>query len=349
MTPIPIGKHFDDLRRSNIRDYCSHPEAAPALCAKEIIRAHTIPRSGGLAKIAEKGHVYSVKAAATAIYENEGRLIPSLVGVRSASTFGGFCGKHDSEMFRPIEHGTPALDLQTCFLMSFRAISYELFQKKQALQGMDVQRKTDYGKPFAEQAFIQTSIHNYAKGVERGLSDLQAWKDRYDSVFKSQTFGEFSFFAVQFDKLLPVAACGAFHPEISFRGERLQILSRGTVAFDHVTVTLLPFSGGTAIVFGWLDSESGPAVAFARSFAEIPDDQKANAAVHLAFEHLENTYLNPNWWKNVPEDIRASAIRRFSGGTGLRGYWRDDLDLSDRGAQFVAASVRDSVAKGFAL
>jgi hypothetical protein len=339
--PEPLGQHINNLRNATIEHYCSHPKAAPHECAKEIIRAHTIPRSGGLGKIAERGHVYSVKAAGSSIYENNGVLLPKLVGVRSASTFGGFCGKHDAAMFRPIEQGEPPLNHETCFLMSFRAIAYELFQKKQAMEGAEVQRKLDYGKPFSEQAAIQTHIHYYLKGTERGLSDLQHWKDRYDESYLHHDYSHFSCFAVRFRGVLPIAACGAFHPEISFYGTQLQVLSRGNSAFDHVTVTLLPIGNKTALVFGWLDSDFGPTTQFVKSFADIPDDQKANAAVHLVFEHIENTYLRPSWWEQIHESVRTQALNRFAGGTGLHGYLREREDLTRLQVEFTTDNIFD--------
>jgi hypothetical protein len=335
----PIGKHLDDLRNAMARHYCSHPQASAGECAKEIIRAHTIPRSGGLTKIAEDGHVHSVKAAGAQVYANKGLLIPKRVGVRSASTFAGFCGKHDAAMFMPIERGHPQLNDETCFLMSFRAIAYELFQKRQALEGIEIQRKLDYGRSFEEQAAIQMHIHYYLKGTERGLQDLGAWKDKYDAAYLNQAYSSFSFFAVQFSDILPVAACGAFHPEISFDGEQLQILSRGNAAFDHVTVTLLPMGQATAVVFGWLGSDAGPTVQFVKSFANLPDDQKANAAVHLVFEHLENTYLRPSWWDGLTGTDRDEALKRFSAGTALRGYFREDSELTRLDAKFVQSDV----------
>ena len=114
--------------------YCLHPEASPDTCGTRIIRAHTIQRKGGLAQITENGHVISVKAGFEDIFKNEGQVIPRQISARDASTFTGFCDRHDNEMFKPVEAGRPILNEETIFLLSFRALAYELYTKESALR-----------------------------------------------------------------------------------------------------------------------------------------------------------------------------------------------------------------------
>jgi hypothetical protein len=69
------------------------------------------------------------------------------------------------------------------------------------------------------------------------------------------------FLAIKFDRVLPVVACGAFHPEFDFQGNRLERLGR-RVDFDHITLTVTAFG-----------SSDGPAGALADSYLEIEDDR----------------------------------------------------------------------------
>ena len=110
------------------KGYCSYPEASPETCGR-IVRAHTVQRRGGLHAIAENGHVLSAKTGFQSLFRS-GVFSPSEVGVRSASTFMGFCDTHDNSMFKSVETVPVELTPECCFLLGFRAISYELFQKK---------------------------------------------------------------------------------------------------------------------------------------------------------------------------------------------------------------------------
>ena len=65
----------------------------------------------------------------------------------------------------------------------------------------------------------------------------------------------------------------------------------------------------------------------------------ANAAFHLACEHLENTYFRPSWWHAQTEAAREHLIRRFRSGIGTEGTERKSDCLSRLEYCFAAAMV----------
>ena len=237
--PGHTGAHAHDMRTEFANGaYCSHPEASHKTCGERIVRAHTIQRKGGLAAITENGHVISVKAGFEDIFKNEGEIVPRAISARDASTFTGFCDRHDNEMFKPVETGEPVLNEEAAFLLSFRALAYELFMKQSALRCIPIQRENDKGKPFDAQCFIQQHIHAYEHGLKRGLDDVTRWKSEYDVAFVDKRFDSFRFYSVAFSEVLPVVACGAFHPEFDFNSHPLQQLGRGEAPFGHLTYNL---------------------------------------------------------------------------------------------------------------
>lgn len=337
---VNVGRLLAALREQFSEGYCSHPEASPQSCSQGIVRAHTIQRRGGLAEIAENGHVMSVKSGLDDIFENEGRIEPKLAGVRSASTFNGFCGTHDTALFRPVEVGGATLSAESVFLLTFRAIAYELFTKRAALRGVSTQREMDFGAPFFIQAAMQTHLHWSVEGMKRGLADLERWKTLYDMAYLQNDLSAFSIYAVEFDGVLPVVACGAFHPEVDLDGNQLQILSRGTAEFDHIAFNLTVLNGVSVAAFGWLGPNDGPTAAFVHSFRRLPDTEKSTAVIQLAFEHLENTYLRPSWWDSLPDEWRRFALSKFRSGIGLPGAERGQDALAIRPHPFSTMGVR---------
>ncbi|WP_416739225.1 hypothetical protein ACM1ZW_20765 [Pseudomonas sp. NFX71] len=335
---IKIGRLLSDMREQFSQGYCSHPDAGPESCSQKIIRAHTIQRRGGLAEITEEGHVMSVKAGVEDIFENEGRTAPKLDGVRGASTFNGFCGFHDTALFRPVEVGGTTLSLESVFLLTFRAIAYELFTKRAALRGVPIQREMDSGAPFPIQAAIQNELHLNAEGMKRGLADLETLKDRYDTAYRQNDLSEFSVYAIEFEEVLPVVACGAFHTEIDFEGNQLQRLGRGKAEFEQIAFNLTTLNGVSVAAFGWLGGIGGPSAAFVESFKRLPDSAKSTAVIQLAFEQLENTYMKPSWWLGLPDEWRNFAISKTRSGTGLAD--REKGALANRPFPFSTAGVR---------
>ena len=228
---------MSSLYREFQQGYCSHPEASSENCSR-IVRAHTVQRRGGLAAIAENGHVISVKSAMQDLVKNGGAFVPRTVGVRNASTFMGFCAEHDNSMFEPVEKQSFALTPQSCFLLGFRALSYELFAKRAEIRSMQGMRELDNGQPFAVQRRWQREMNLREYGAKRAQADLERWKHRYDVIFLNGRFEEYRYLGVTFSSILPVVGCGAFHPEFDFEGKPLQKITCGSEIHEHVGIQL---------------------------------------------------------------------------------------------------------------
>lgn len=339
---VKIGRLLSEMREQFSEGYCYHPDAGVEACSQKIIRAHTIQRKGGLAGVTEGGHVMSVKAGVEAIFDNKGGIAPKLDGVRGASTFNGFCNLHDTAMFRPVEAYGSTLSTENIFLLAFRAVAHELYNKRAALQAVPIQRQMDFGTPFPIQAAIQKHLHYKALGMKRGLAELESLKNRYDIAYRGSDFSEFSVYAVEFEEVLPVVASGAFYPEVDFLGNQLQKLGRGSAEFQHIAFNLTTLNGTTVAAFGWLGSKDGPPAAFVESFKKLSDSEKSTAVIQLAFEQLENTFMRPSWWLGLPEEWRQFAISKINAGTGLAGVRSGEV-LAKRPYLFSEVGVRSDL------
>ncbi len=92
---------IDLYRELTATKYCSHPVRSG--CEGQIVKAHTVPKSGSLRRIAEGGHVYQFRADLPLLKRTHGKPTEKLIGINEASTFTGFCSRHDSKLFEPIE------------------------------------------------------------------------------------------------------------------------------------------------------------------------------------------------------------------------------------------------------
>lgn len=327
---------------SELRDgYCSHPDPSADPCSPTITRAHTVQKKGGLASIAEAGHVLTVKPSMKEMIDTDGKPQPRKVGVNNASVFPGSCSRHDTTVFKPIEGKSLSLTKDTAFLFSYRAIAYERFAKEAQLRGTDIQREIDCGQPFWKQAMIQMHLATVIAGVKAGMRDVDIWKRQFDERLLSGARDDFHFVAVRFDQVLPVVACGAFHPEFDLQGKALQRLGREGGAFDHITVTVTTFEAQTIVVFGWIGSDDGPAKALAESFAAVDDARKADALVRLLFIHTDNLFLRPSWWDALLEDQRQVLNEMTRSGTTMR--MRTGGEIANDTILFLSARVAEVV------
>lgn len=334
--PVELGERLSKLNREFQKGYCSHPHAGPETCGHRIVRAHTVQLRGGLAAIAENGHVISAKTGAQDLTKNSGVFLPREVGVRSASTFMGFCDTHDNAMFRSVETGSVRLNQESCFLLGFRAISYELFSKRAALRSVNITRELDRGKPFEDQCRVQQSLHAYEEGTKRGVADCERWKKQYNTIFTSERFEEYRFVGVVYSSVLPVVGCGAFFPEYDFAGNPLQRVSYGDAPHEHVGLNLTVLNNKSVLVISWTEGYGGPAELFGRSFGSVPDKEKANVAIQLVAEHIENIYLKPSWWRSLPDTVRNALVMRMRSGVPVVGPDRQPECLRADGHSYTA-------------
>ncbi len=322
------------------KGYCSHPAASASTCTK-ISKAHTVQRRGGLAAIADEGHVLTVKPTMKGMIESEGAPGPRRIGVGQASVFPGFCSAHDTELFGPVEGKDVDLTATTASLLGFRAIAYERFAKALQLETLTIQRQMDSGHSFFHQRAIQRHIYAIEWGVRRGLRDAERWKADYDAALTSGDTSGLSFVAIRFDRTLPVVGCGAFHAEFDLQGKPLQRLTRGDLAFDYVAWNMTAYDGRTVVVFSSICPRGGPAVQFMESVNQLAEGRMADAMIRIAFEQSDNLFLKPGWWESLTDNERSALQGRAQSGTPSQARPMDCL--VDAGTNYAKAEVAELV------
>lgn len=310
---VIFGELFSKIKNESRTGYCLHPQASSNEC-NHTINAHTIQRKGGLSEITENGHVISPKRGAEDIDKNHGKTTPQKFGIKKASTFKGFCGFHDNEMFNLIEQKEIILCKETAFLLSFRAISYEYLAKESAVRATEFQRELDNGKPFETQVMVQNITNIRIQGLKIGMTYVEKTKSAYNAIYLSKNYNKFQFYAIQFSGLLPVVASGAFNPQYDFNGNELQQLTDLVDSLDSITVNITSFKGKSILVLGWLPSTKNISFNFAKSFMNLKPSEKSNMAIYLALEEIENIYFKPSWWNSLPTNKQTEIEKRQDSG-----------------------------------
>lgn len=315
---------------------CQHPLASPGTCSSpEAIKSHTVQRRGGLAAVAENGHVYSSKAGFADLGKNVGMVSPKKIGVKAASTFPGFCSYHDSEMFRPVENIDAVLNSMNAFLLSFRAVAYEVSTKAASIINISkIKDVIDGGRSFEEQVQVQTLLHTHEKGLQLGMRDASRWKGEYDKAYLLDELAFFRFYGIAFDTVLPFVAAGAFMPEYDFNGNELQDLNSRN-SLEHIALNVTVLGQTTVAILGWIGDENEPAAKLVSQLAAKPQIQKADAILFLAIEYLENIYFKPSWWDGLDPSISSILHEKIGGGIKSR----SPSALSEHGCPILTANV----------
>lgn len=199
----------------------------------------------------------------------------------------------------------------------------------------------DRGHSFSHQALIQKQLSIVIAGIEVGRKDMSAWTKQFDDRLLSGKRSDFHFLAVKFDCVLPIVACGAFHPEFDLQGTALQKLGKTGIDLEHVTLTITAFEGHTVAVLGWVGSENGAAFSLSQSFKNVSDERKADALLRLLFVHTDNLFLRMSWWNTLSEQEQAYLKGLIKSGTGMK--IRSGEGLADGSKALVVANAIEQI------
>ena len=144
---LPHRGVADRVRKAATYEVCLHPSAQPGSC-DQTVSAHTIQRARTLERLVDDAqHVLQFDPS---VRTNEDLLPLRRVGWREASTFTGFCARHDAATFAPVETRPFESTPEQCFLLAYRALCHEIHSKRASLRAEpELRRLNDRGLPAA--------------------------------------------------------------------------------------------------------------------------------------------------------------------------------------------------------
>lgn len=302
------------------RKVCYHVEAGGD--CDRIIRAHSIQKSKALRLLSENGHVYRLSDKL-----NEDRSIEfRLMGVEKASTFQGFCKKHDNELFEPIDNYDFDFSDNQAFLYSYRSLCRELYVKENQNKLSGSMR--DYFESVGHQQFrdLFSDMH---LGSGNGLRGLFLTKEKYDDVWRSGEFDKVEWLAFKFEHPPNMMFSGIMYPDFDFQGRKLQDLSDLESNLRLITFCAAPSGEGWVFIFSWHEDYADICRHFVRSLAlQSAGSPEAIGDIlfRLVISGCENLVIAPSWWDSLDE-IKKENVKTVMGtiGTPLSASYEDYL------------------------
>jgi hypothetical protein len=302
--PLPQGAIFDKSFKRWKHTTCLHPNASKANCGK-IIDAHSIQRSSSLKEIIDEHN--EVKGFTL---DSIGNFIIRSIGWRKASTFTGFCNIHDSEIFRPIETEEFIGSPEQCFLLAYRSLCREIYQKTASLRTTpDLRAVVDRGAPAEIQQEIQRTISIFDEGSKVGLDELKSIKSRMDSDLFAKNYSNWNRVTIFFNGPLCITTTAVFQPDRDFDSNMLQVLHDLDTPIESLFVSIIATSTGGAISFSWRVGDLIP-LKYMRSLLNR-GDRLLDAIVQWAFFYSENTFFSKAWWDSL-SIVAKSHIRSLA-------------------------------------
>ncbi|CED58353.1 Putative uncharacterized protein [Moritella viscosa] len=276
---------------------CYYSVSSSSDCDGKIINAHTVQKSGGLKKIAANGHVRYFKPSISNLFKNKGKLECEIDGIGKASTFFGFCKKHDTELFSPIENYYFKDCEEHAQLMGYRAVCRELYAKEdQKLLHIELDKILAAGSELNFHLSMQRKEH--LSGINLSIKEITKLKERLESNIVNKSTQDIKFLSIRTNDITEYMCCGAFIPELSFDGNKLHDLSTLEELEGHVSLNIFASDQDGVILFQWLggnpEIEEFLSSLLSKKSNEIPD-----FITNATFEFLENTFISPSWWNKL--------------------------------------------------
>jgi hypothetical protein len=278
---------------------CLHPEASPGICDK-IVSAHTIQRSRVLDRIVNsENHVCTFFSPHTD-FSLEGPKVLR-VGWREASTFTGFCSKHDSATFRALETRKFDGSFEQCFLIGYRALCHEIHQKSRMLKShRTFLRLVDRGLPIEGQVEMQQMGLAQEAGFRKGLEDFGRLKSIMDDQLIKGSYQGWSRVVIDFKGPLCIASTGAVSPNRDLFGIQLQTLDDPNAQVQELLFGIVATARGGAAVFLCRADEEIPQT-FVQSILRQDQKRIGSLIAQFVFVYIENTYFSREWWTSLSD------------------------------------------------
>lgn len=290
---------------------CSVPQDLICECSGKIINAHSVSKSSSLKAIAEDGHVLALSVRS----KNKGRPTIEIerLGINNASTFTGFCTVHDKRLFSPIEDAPFDATPLHCFLVTYRAVSRELFSKAYASKVFGLMKTLDRGRGLYQQLAIQAASSSLGENNDLTTGDLNYIKQKLDGMLTSGDYQNLGYAIFTLESPPPIMGSAIVGPTFDFDGlEAQRVSSIPSEMPDYMAINAFSSEGRGYVVFSWLAEHSETCVKLVRQF--IDKKLSADSLAVFILMLIENFYISPKWWSELDTKVQDLIKRLYSQG-----------------------------------
>lgn len=299
-----LNAYVGSMKKLSKSGRCLHP-ASGGQCG-QFISAHSIQRNGQLSVIACEGHVYTPSMNVGDLRKNDGRNSLVKRGISSASTFFGFCDKHDNDLFAPIDRAPLVPTSEQVLLYAYRSACREILVKENALDLIERQLEA-----LPNASALRQTFERMLWGTSFSLEGIRQHKATLDASISDSAHADVEYVLFTSGQPQFVAFSGLFYPEFDFLGRSLQDLMDPECRFDLLTFCSAPIQNGWGFLFAWHKSSAPTCREFMRSLATVTHEGQragADAMFRMVLSNCENTAFSPVWWEQASSEQKAAVL-----------------------------------------
>ncbi len=319
-----IDKSIGKLR-SYFKKNSQYKECFYKNCEENPILSHSIQKNKILSEIAEDGYILKIEIEHS--YE-ESKFILTEEGRGTASTFKGFCGKHDNKIFVPIEECEYDVgNKEQEFLFAYRALAKEYHLKKSIydmaehfinLSDEDYKEVCDYcnlkvrNKNKLDDIFIMSKI-----GTGDNLEKLQKYKKIMNINLDKERYYKIKSDVIKLPQNYDISASSLFFIEYDNYGNLINDFERFT-NMKPTFFTIFPQGDFTYIIFSYFKTDKNYYDFIQPQIINQETNFQKTIISNILAIYVENFFVSPLLWDSLDKEVKDSFLHIFSNNIDLR-------------------------------
>ena len=286
-------------------------------CKNDVIKAHSIQNNKILNKISTNGKVLSVTPNIS-----ENKLKPDLkkVGRNKASTFTGFCNKHDTNLFKAIElYDYEVGNQEQEFLYAYRALAKEyhikqtvknMYEKKISLTDeelMEIQEYCGLTKKINRKQ-VQEIVKPLLKGTNESIEKLKDLKISININLSKKRYHKIESRVIKLKKEYYIAVSSLFYILKDLKGNMVNNIKKFN-NMKNTFLTIFPQNGCTYIIISFLKKHKNYFRFIDKQIMNKEEEQQKIIMSNMLGIYVENVFLSPERWENMTERQKNKYLK----------------------------------------
>ncbi|MFJ8354105.1 SEC-C domain-containing protein [Bacillus paramycoides] len=274
-------------------------------CENLIKSAHSIQNNRILNRISKDGHVYCmVGKAEKGGFKSEFKKVSK----NKASTFFGFCGYHDTEIFKPIELQEYQQEPIQSFLFAFRAHALQYHRKQRELKNIqNIFRDFPY-------LMLESHFVDRYRTTCLDVSDYAQDHVIFEEGFSNGNFNNIRTISRQLDFEVNFATSSAFAVQYDLNGKQINNIyfDQNVEKMPSIYVTVYPSENGTNIILSYHLEDEITYKEYFDQLESLSTEKLLEYLNYLIVEYTENVFFNPDFIETLTDKQKDSMLRSFA-------------------------------------
>lgn len=274
-------------------------------CQGKIKKAHSLQKNGVLSKLEYTQNKNNIIFSFSEL-NNDGFFAPDgfkNLGKKDASTFTGFCDKHDSIIFSPIENeDIDPHSSEHLFLLVYRAFAKEYHENLQQLMG-----------------FIESDILNSLNpidaiesinGAKLSVRDMTSVKEKLNFMLQHKSYENLYHFTYELNYCIPIASASSITPTFSYSGKTLNQSQSEKVVYENVFVNIIPLNGKTLLMLSCF-TEDSKSLKYIQEIEVLDQIELQKVFSSIIISEISNTFFSPVIWYRMSKREQEDLIKEL--------------------------------------